>query len=572
MPIVDDPRAVLRPGLPIEAVALGRVARGGRRLLDDVTLDVRPGQLVAIIGASGAGKTTLLETLAGVRRPSTGSVRHGGRPAPDPAIGYVPQDDIIHQQLPLERTLRYAARLRLPAGTSPAEVAARVTEVLGVLGLTGRAGTRVASLSGGERKRASIAVELLARPRALFLDEPTSGLDPATAAELLTFLRGRATDGVPVVLTTHNPADVDRCDTLVVLAPGGRLVFAGPPAHAPAHFGADDVAGVYGRLDDAPAWRRSTSDFSPVQPTTPSEPAPPPAEPPAGPAVAPPAGAPAAPTVGSARPGRVAQAVLLTRRNFDILGADKLTLAILIGSPLVILAMFLMLFRAGAFDPARPDPPTTVMILFWVAFGVFFFGLTYGLLQICAELPIVRREVFAGLRPGPYLAAKVALLLPPLALVDLLLLAVLRALDRLPTMTAGLYLTALLASACALALGLLCSASVSDVAQATLLLPMLCFPQVLFVGAILPVPAMAPVGRAVSYTMSNRWSFEALGHQAGLPELWRRGELGPPLLASYGASFAREPWQNWLILGGITLLFLAATVLVLRVRCGRRRG
>jgi ABC-type multidrug transport system ATPase subunit len=546
VPIVDDPRAALRPGLPIEATSLGRVVRGGRRLLDDVSLTVRPGELVAIIGASGAGKTTLLETLAGVRRPSTGAVRHDGRPAPDAAVGYVPQDDIIHQQLPLDRTLRYAARLRLPAGTSRDEVTARVAEVLGVLGLTGRAGTRVGSLSGGERKRAGIAVELLARPRALFLDEPTSGLDPATAAELLTFLRGLADDGVPVVLTTHNPADVDRCDTVAVLAPGGRLVFAGPPAEAPAHFGAADLATVYGRLTDAPAWPTS-AEPAPAVDKSPGQ------------------------AAGNG-PGSLRQAALLTRRNVDILRANKITLAILIGSPLVILAMFLMLFRAGAFDPAHPDPATTVMILFWIAFGVFFFGLTYGLLQICSELPILRREVFAGLRLGPYLAAKVALLLPPLALVDLLLLVVLRALDRLPAMSAGLYLTALLASACALALGLLCSASVSDVAQAGLLLPMLCFPQVLFVGAILPVPVMAPVGRALSYAMSNRWSFEALGHDAGLETLWRNGELGPPLLATYGDSFARAPWQNWLILGGMTLLFLLAAVLVLRLRCGRRRG
>ncbi|WP_203731260.1 ATP-binding cassette domain-containing protein [Paractinoplanes durhamensis] len=559
--MVDDPRAALRPGLPIEATGLGQVARGGRRLLDDVSLTVRPGELVAIIGASGAGKTTLLETLAGVRRPTSGAVRHDGRPAPDAAIGYVPQDDIIHQELPLARTLRYAARLRLPAGTSGAAVAERVAEVLAVLGLTGRGDTRVGSLSGGERKRAGIAVELLARPRALFLDEPTSGLDPATAAELLTLLRALAADGVPVVLTTHNPADVDRCDTVVVLAPGGRLVFAGPPADAPAHFGADDVAGVYGRLTDAPAWPPSATAGDNTGET----------------AVAADK-VDAFPAVPPKISGWLSQTALLSRRNLEILGANRLTLAILIGSPLVILAMFLMLFRAGAFDPARPDPATTVMILFWIAFGVFFFGLTYGLLQICAELPILRREVFAGLRLGPYLAAKVALLLPPLAAVDLLLLAALRGLDRLPPLAAGdfaaIYLTALLASACALALGLLCSASVSDVAQASLLLPMLCFPQVLFVGAILPVPVMAPVGRALSYAMSNRWSFEALGHTAGLEALWRDGgsPLGPPLLANYGDSFAREPWQNWLILGGMTLFFLAAAVLVLRRRCGRRRG
>jgi ABC-type multidrug transport system ATPase subunit len=535
----------------VEAIRLAQVVRGGRRTLDDVSLSVRPGELVAIIGASGAGKTTLLDALAGVRPPAAGSVRHDGRPAPDDAVGYVPQDDIIHQQLPLARTLRYAARLRLLSGTARDEVDRRVADVLDVLGLDGRAGTRVGSLSGGERKRASIAVELLARPRALFLDEPTSGLDPAAAAELLSLLRRLAADGVPVVLTTHNPADVDRCDTVVVLAPGGRLVFAGPPAEAPAHFGAADVPGIYGRLAAAPAWALRP------EPQTPAD----------------------SPAAGRVRPpGPLRQAGLLTARNLALLAANRLTLAILAGSPLVILAMFLMLFRAGAFDRAHPDPATTVMILFWIAFGVFFFGLTYGLLQICSELPILRREVFGGLGLGPYLAAKVALLLPPLAVADLLLLAVLRGLDRLPALTAGqfagLYLTALLASAAALALGLLCSASVSDVSQATLLLPMLCFPQVLFVGAILPVPVMAPVGRWLSYAMSNRWSFEALGHGAGLPVLWRDGgsPLGRPLLAAYGNSFDRAVGQNWLILAGMTVFFLAAAVLVLRRRCGRRHG
>ncbi|MGK5683191.1 ATP-binding cassette domain-containing protein [Actinoplanes sp. URMC 104] len=524
MPVINEPRS-------LRAVGLGQVVRGGRRTLDDVSLTVRAGELVAVIGASGAGKTTLLEALAGVRPPAEGEVLFSGTPGP---IGYVPQDDIIHQQLPLARTLRYAARLR----GAPEQ---RVDEVLEVLRLTGRADTPVGSLSGGERKRASIAVELLARPSALFLDEPTSGLDPASAADLLALLRRLAADGVPVVLTTHNPADVQRCDTAVVLAPGGRLVYAGPARDTAAHFGADDIAGIYGRLDGAPTFEHDAGGT----------------------------GLPGGATTPARRPAP-RQTLLLTRRNLAVLVANRLTLAILAGSPLAILAMFLMLFKAGAFE--RPDPSTTVMILFWIAFGVFFFGLTYGLLQICTELAILRREVFAGLRLGPYLAAKVILLLPLLAVVDLLLLGVLRALDRLPALAAAdfgaVYVTTLLASACALALGLLCSASVSDVAQAGLLLPMLCFPQVLFVGAILPVPQMAAVGRWMSYAMSNRWSFEALGHSTGLEALWRDGgsPLGPPLLATYGDSFSRPVLVDWLILGGMTAVFLAATWGVLRRR------
>ena len=550
-------------GRVIEADQLTQTVRGGRRTLNDVSLVVRPGELVAVIGASGAGKTTLLDALAGVRPPATGRVRYDG--GPYPRVGYVPQDDIIHRELPLARTLRYAARLRLPAGT---DVDARVAEVLAVLGLSGRAEVPVGSLSGGERKRASIAVELLARPAALFLDEPTSGLDPATAVELLGLLRRFAADGVPVVVTTHNPADVDRCDRVVVLAADGHLAFAGTPDAARSFFEVATVTEIYARLAaeaDPSAWsrRHSTAEDQPSARNRRRPPAeaviagPPPS--PAAESALPP---PAASVVGPLR-----QTGLLTVRGLDLLRSNRLTLAILLGSPLVILAMFLMLFRGGAFDPARPAPATTVMILFWVAFGVFFFGLTYGLLQICVELPILRREVFAGVRPVPYVMSKVFVLLPLLAIADLLLLVVLRALDRLPgTDFPAFYLTALLASAAALALGLLCSAAVSDVAQASLMLPMLCFPQVLFVGAILPVPAMAAVGRGISYAMSNRWSFEAFGHTAGLPALWRTGgsPLGPPLLATYGNSFDRPVGQSWLILAGFAVLFLVATCVVVR--------
>ncbi|WP_328849662.1 ATP-binding cassette domain-containing protein [Micromonospora zamorensis] len=548
-----------RTGLGITATGLGRTVPGGRRILDDISLTIQPGEVVAVIGASGAGKTTLLETLARVRRPTTGTVAHDGADAVH-AIGFVPQDDIIHRELPLARTLRYAARLRLPSGTGPTEISGRVAEVLAVLRLAERAAVPVGRLSGGERKRASIAVELLDRPGVFFLDEPTSGLDTAIAVELLRVLRTLADAGTTVVLTTHRITDVDHCDRVVVLTRQGRLAFAGTPSAAREFFGLRSLAEVHLRLDeetDPAAWpdrfAAQRNAGPPVRATDHCD-------------------------VSAAAPrrvGRLRQWALLTTRNAEIVVRNRLTLAILLGSPLMVLGMFALLFRPGAFDPTRPSPTVTVMILFWIAFGGFFFGLTYGLLQICTELPILRRERLAGVRLVPYLMGKVAVLLPLLALVDLALLGVLRGIDRLPPVGgrdfAALYATLLLSSAAALALGLLCSAGVSDAAQATLMLPMLCFPQVLFVGAILPVPAMATGGQWLSYAMSNRWAFEALGHTAGVEQLWRNGgsPLGPPLLATYGDSFSRPVWVNWLVLGGFVLLFLCATWAVLARRDSR---
>ncbi|WP_330440738.1 ATP-binding cassette domain-containing protein [Micromonospora sp. NBC_00821] len=549
-----------RAGVGIAAQGLGQSVRSGRRILTDISVSIAPGELVAIIGASGAGKTTLLEILAGVQQPASGTVTYDGTTAAG-TIGIVPQDDIIHRELPLARTLRYAARLRLPSTTGPAEISDRVAEVLAELRLTDRATTPVGLLSGGERKRASIAVELLTRPGVFFLDEPTSGLDPAIAVELLRVLRALADTGATVVLTSHQITDVDHCDRVVVLTRQGRLAFTGTPAAAREFFGVRSLAEVHLRLDEAtqPAeWPdrfaeqrategpSGTTDDGDVSATPPR------------------------------RVGRLRQWAVLTARNAEIVVRNRLTLAILLGSPLMVLGMFALLFRPGAFEPTSPSPTVTVMILFWIAFGGFFFGLTYGLLQICTELPILRRERLAGVRLVPYLLAKVAVLLPLLALVDLALLGVLRGMDRLPPVGgadfAALYATLLLSSTAALALGLLCSAAVSDAAQATLMLPMLCFPQVLFVGAILPVPAMAIGGQWLSYAMSNRWAFEGLGHTAGVERLWRDGgsPLGPPLLATYGDSFSRPVWVDWLVLGGFVLLFLGAAWAVLLRRDPRR--
>jgi ABC-type multidrug transport system ATPase subunit len=536
-------------GLRIEAIGVSQRVRSGRRTLHDISLTIERGELVAIVGGSGTGKTTLLDTLAGIRPTVAGAVRYS-RPL---NFGYVPQDDIIHRELPLATTLRYAARLRLPKGTSSAEIDAVVRDVLAALDLTDRAGLRVGSLSGGQRRRAGIAVELLTRPRVFFLDEPTSGLDPATAAEFMRLLRRLADGGTTVVLATHNPPDVRHCDKIAFLARDGHLAFFGTPAAACAYFTTNGIEEIYERLASEGDPREWAERFAASVPGNASSGTPISDERP----------------VVSRRIGPVGQWFVLTRRNLDILVRNRLTLAILVGSPVMVLLMFAVLFQPGAFDAGHPSPNATVMILFWIAFGGFFFGLTYGLLQICAEFPILRRERLAGLRVGPYVLAKVAVLLPLLAAVDVLMLGVLRALDRLPAADAAtygrLFVTLLLSSAAALALGLLTSAAVSDPSQAAIALPMLCFPQVLFVGAILPVPVMAAAGRVMSYAMSNRWAFEALGHSIDVEELWAHGTspLGPPLLASYGDTFARPVVVDWAILGGCTAAFLLLACVVL---------
>jgi ABC-type multidrug transport system ATPase subunit len=502
------------------------------------------------VGPSGAGKSTLLETMAGLRRPTAGSVTHGGvAPASGVTrVGFVPQDDIVHRELPLRRTLRYAALLRLPSATSAARIDEIVDDTLRDLDLTERADVRVGDLSGGQRKRASVAVELLTRPRLFFLDEPTSGLDPVTAADVLVVLRRLADCGVTVVVTTHNPADIDVCDRVVFLRRDGHLGFAGTPAAARTYFGVTDLAHAYRRLaDDAstPAWAepnpRGFRRSGAVSATRLAE------------------------TPGHGRPvGWFRQWAVLTRRNADVVVRNRLTLAVLVGSPALVTAMMAVLFRPGAFRATGPGALGPAQTVFWVAFAGFFFGLTYGLLQIVGERAVFRRERLAGLDASAYVASKIALLLPVLAGVAVVLLGVLRGLDRLPAAgwdTYALLLVALVVeSLCALTLGLLASAAVADATQATLALPMLCFPQVLFAGAVVPVGDMAGPGHVISAAMANRWAFESLGRALDLDAL----TANTPAMAAYHDAMAGSALTGCVVLLAFAGVFAAATVAVLR--------
>lgn len=532
------------------------VSAGSRRLLDEVSLSIDPGELVAVIGASGAGKTTLLEALAGLRPHDSGGVcfvdeRPGASEGATraPAIGYVPQDDIIHQELALDRTLLHAALLRLPATTTRQAASDDVDRVLDVLDLRAVAGVRVGALSGGQRKRASIAVELLARPAVCFLDEPTSGLDPATGDALTRVLRSLADTGATVVFTTHSAGDLEQCDRLVVMGKGGRLLFCGTLADALAHFAVSTVTEIYEVIDR----RTSARVVERAQPATTGR------------------------SSGSAgvrsQPANVTSSLrqwrVLTVRATQTLVRNRLTLAILLGSPALVTAMFALLFRPGAFDPTDGDETAEVMVTFWIAFAGFFFGLTYGLLQVCTEVPILRRERHAGLSLWAYVFSKIALLVPFLVVVDIVMLAVLRALDRLPAAPIDVYvslaITFLLDALAALCLGLVASAAVSSTAQAALALPMVCFPAVLFAGAMVPLHVMAGGGRAIAAFMADRWAFEALARDLG---------VGGPRSASVEATaLGAQPTSHyWLVLAGfiVVLMVAARAVVALRARPSAR--
>ncbi len=426
-------------------------------------------------------------------------------------------------------------------------------ETLHDLDLADRADVPVRALSGGQRKRASIGVELLTRPRLFFLDEPTSGLDPSTAADVMRLLRRLSRRGITIVLTTHEPAGIDRCDRVVFLARDGHLAFTGSPGAARRYFGVENLTEVYERLagEHTPAiWAKRFAESrmnSTTRPDSTQQPVPPSRS-------------------ENKHTGMVRQWWLLTRRNVDVLARNRLTLAILLGSPVLVTAMMATLFRRGAFDPGGAGGVGPAQIVFWIAFDGFFFGLTYGLLQIVGEMAVFRRERLAGLSVGAYVASKVTALLPVLAGVSAVLLVVLRALGRLPAVGwdvyALLFATIVIEATSALALGLFASAAVSNAAQAALALPMLCFPQVLFGGAIVPVDQMATPGRLMSLVLSNRHAFDALGRDLGLD----RYTTTLPAMSAYHATFHGGTAASLIALASFAVALTLATAWVLNHR------
>ncbi|MGW1613608.1 FHA domain-containing protein [Streptomyces sp. NPDC002285] len=505
------------------------VDHGRKTLLDHVSFPVGEKCLLAVVGPSGAGKSTLLNALTGQRPADHGTVLYDGRDLyHDYAelrqrIGLVPQDDILHAQLTVRSALSYAAELRFPQDTAKAERRARVDEVIHELGLEQRAGQPVHSLSGGQRKRVSVALELLTKPSLLFLDEPTSGLDPGMDRSVMNMLRGLADDGRTVIVVTHSVLSLDICDRLLVLAPGGRIAYYGPPEEALLFFGFEHWPEAFEAFerDQERDWagdyrgslyhRQYISDATgqPRQPRT-------------GPVVI-------------ARPprprSRGAQLGTLIRRYATALAADRTFLAIMIALPFVMGAM------ARALAGSRLTQETAMNALLILCVGGVLTGAANAVRELVKERVIYRRERAVGLSRSAYLMSKVVVLgtITVLQAVVLTLVALL-GVDLnapggegvlMPPLVEITVAVALLAFT-AMMLGLVVSALVRKEEVTMPLLVLLAIVQVVFCGALLKLDGV-PGLEQLSWVVPSRW---ALGAMAGTLELSRLvpGDLtGDPL-------------------------------------------
>jgi ABC transport system ATP-binding/permease protein len=324
---------------------------GGKVLLDHVSFPLGERCLLGIIGPSGAGKSTLLGALTGMRPANGGSVLYDDRDLYAHyaelrhRIGLVPQENILHTQLTARRALRYAAELRFPRDTSKAERNRRVDEVLAELSLTPHAETRTDRLSGGQQKRVNVALELMTKPSLLFLDEPTSGLDPGLDKSVMEMMAGLAKDGRTVIVVTHSVANLDICDRLLVLVPGGKVAYFGPPQDGLKHFGKPGWAEVFQAFDAEPdrdwagEYRRSAWHQQYVM-----------AESDGRGHVAPQRQAPPPPPSKN----RLAQFSTLCRRYLAVIASDRVYLALLAGAPIVLGLVILAIPAQYGLGPAPP--------------------------------------------------------------------------------------------------------------------------------------------------------------------------------------------------------------------------
>lgn len=527
-------------GLQVVALGLNKWVRKDLNLLKDISLVFQPREFIVVVGQSGGGKSTLVDAIAGYRPATDGQVLVNGIDiyrhfdAVRNEIGFVPQKDIIHVELTVYQALDYAARLRMPADTTPEERHRRVVDVMEDLDLVHRKDVPISGLSGGQQKRVSIGVELLTRPGLFFLDEPTSGLDPGTETALMQLMRRLADQGRTIVLITHATKNVMLADRVLFLARGGHLAWFGPPEEALRYFDAyrsdrdrrtramefDDIYAVLddpdkGRAEEWAERYRQSPAYAEyvVRPLAALGHAPGVTAAAAREAEAAPTRQPARRAAKAARAGQVSgrrQFAILSSRNVKILTRDRVSLLLMLASaPLIAMLDVLLSLILGRnlFDHVDGNMENALITLFQPGTLAVMVGALAMMREFVKETDIYKRERLVNLKVLPYVGSKLWVA----ALLALYQAAVYTVVHYLSfDMPGGLlefgmvYVTLLLATLGGMILGLLASAIAPNANAAPLIVILFVIPQVVLGGALIPVPTTASAPTAA------RWSFEAM--------------------------------------------------------------
>ncbi len=550
-----------------EASNLRVVTPKGKVLLADVSFALPERCFMAVVGPSGAGKSTLLGALTGFRPASGGEVRYDDRSLYHNyaelrhRIGFVPQDDILHTQLTVRRALNYAARLRFPHDVSAAERKHRIEEVLSELGLTAHANQRIDSLSGGQRKRTSVALELLTKPSLLFLDEPTSGLDPGFEKSVMQTLRTLADDGRSVVVVTHNIAQLNMCDRLLILAPGGRLAYFGPPKQALSYFNCSDFADLFNLLehDTGTDWTGRFNASALKQALSGPLPAfrPPPAARPR--------------TKPVAQQSAFAQFATLCQRYLAVIAADRqYSVTLLILPMLLSLCAYappgkagLSIAKAMELKSGQPAQILTLLII-----GGGLMGCAASIREIVKERAIYQREHGIGLSSGAYLASKLVVL-TAITTVQALILGFLGVAFRLPpdqfvlipSPRLEVAMAVVAVTVVSMMIGLLISAMIGNADRGMPMLVLVVMAELVLCGGIFGVKGRIPLEQ-LAWLSPSRWAFAMSASTIDLNDLRRMSNSEIDPLWDYSK-------VSWLLAVAVCALQAVLLVILLAIRLKR---
>ena len=584
--------AETRAGVSYAASDLQVVTPQGKVILDGISFALEEGSFLGVVGPSGSGKSTLVNALTGFRPATHGSVFFAGRDLYAEyehirqRIGYVPQDDVLHMELTVGQTVDFAAELRFPTDVTKTDREARVAEVLDELGLNERRDVRVGSLSGGQRKRVSVALELLTRPSLLILDEPTSGLDPGYERSLMELLADLARAGRTVIVVTHSVQSLHLCDRILCLAPGGRMGWFGPPAELTGYFGREDYQEVFRDLSqvDGDVWKHrfeqhpSFNEYvtRPLARYEPSQ----------------------APRDSSKVPRWewVRQFRVLIKRRIASILADMKTLGLWIGLAIGLALILLVALPSGELGGiALPEiriVSQAPLVVLTVVLSVTELGAFNTIREIAGELPLYRRERAVGLSISAYVASK-SVVFGIITVIQAVLLGVVglaRQNGPQDALVFGwamgeLLVVLILCALAAMALGLFVSAAVNTVDRAMTFLPIIFVMMMVFTaGGLFPSFADQPGLKQGSYLASSHWGFNGVAASVNLNELNMLGHvtseypvidltdfepavnllLDPPGGPARSAHTAEAWWAANIALLTITIALLIATSLVLR--------
>ena len=548
-----------RQGVRLTVRNMNKYVDKGRQILHEVDCDIESNDFVAIIGGSGAGKTTLMNAISGFDKKKEGEVFFNGISMEKNfsmlknLIGYVPQQDIIYENLTLKRMLYYTAKMKMPKDIAKQEIEQRIQEVLGMVELSEYQDIYIRKLSGGQKKRASIAVELLADPSLFFLDEPTSGLDPGTEKKLMQTLGNLAkSKGKTIIMVTHTTQSLDLCDKVIFMGQGGRLCFCGTAQEARMFFGMDSLVDIYNEIAArSPMWEEQFKNCVPAEPVQ-------------------------EPVQEDAAEGRkkgiggMMQMGILMCRYAELIKNDIQRLGMLLLQPIAIALLLAVVADENVFEIYE----STKSILFALSCAGMWIGLFNSIQEICKERVILKREYMSNLKLWAYILSKY-MVQAVLGVVQALLITIVFAMavgmpeKGLLSSNAFLdiFLTLWLTIMASMALGLVISAMVKTGDKAMTCAPFVLIIQLLFSGILFELKG---AGEIIAYVTVSKWSVESLGSIANLNELETKLQQEMP-----GAEHEfQEIFEftmghllcNWAVLAGMAVLCgILATVLLRRV-------